>query len=231
MAVHSVGETQDERARIRDAVYSNLAERGLFRGGKLDSTLRQRLDLLAGASLMVECEALIDLSDSEPLRAVAAVARDRGILAVQPRRTVALTAIRAGEVFSAAVGVLPDFASGPGMGVSLPASALDTLSNAAVEDSTSRRARVFEQQAREALAVQSRPVLAAGQFSVRARDGVGSRRVGGVSWFVTDAGGYLGTVSEGRTGEAWLSLVPADPARIAARLADMYDEAELAGRG
>ncbi len=230
LAVRSVGETRDERARIRDEVYANLADRGLFRGGELDPALRERLELLAHASLVVECEALIDLSDPEPLRAMAVAANGRGVLAVQPRRTVALTAIRAGEVFTAAVGVVPEFEAGPGMGVSLSASALDALSNAAMEDSTSRRARVFEQQAREALAVQSRPVFAAGQFSIRVRQGAGLHRIGGVSWFVTDGGGYLGTVTEGRGGETWLSLVPADPARIVVRLTDMYEEVGLVRR-
>lgn len=229
LAVRSVGRTDHERARIRAEVYANLAERGLVRGGELDPELRERFDLLAGASLVVECEALVDLADPEPLRAVAAVVRDRGVLAVQPRRTVALTAIRAGEVFGAVVGVLPDFGAGPGMGVSLPASALATVADAAVEHSAGRRARVFEQQSREAMAVQSRPVLAAGQFSVRVRRGTGLHRIGGLSWFVTDAGGYLGTVSEGRAGESWLSLVPADPPRIATRLADLVDEAEFSG--
>lgn len=227
LVVRSVGRTDHERARIREEVYANLAERGLVRGGELDPELRERLDLLARASLTVECEALADLSDPEPVRAVAAVVGDRGVLAVQPRRTVALTAIHAGEAFGAVVGVLPDFDAGPGMGVNLPASALTTVADAATEHSNTRRARVFEQQAREALAIQSRPVLAAGQFSIRVRRGTKLHRMGGVSWFVTDEGGYLGAVAEGRAGEQWLSLVPTDPPRLAARLADLAHEAEL----
>ncbi|EID55875.1 ESX secretion-associated protein EspG [Saccharomonospora xinjiangensis] len=225
LAVHSVGRTGQERAGIRAEVYANLAERGLVRGGDVDPELCRRLDVLAGATLTVECEALLDLADAEPLRAVAAAAGERGVLAVQPRRTIALTAIRGAEVFGAAVSVLPDFAAGPGMGVSLPSSALATVADAAVEHSQTRRARVFEQQSREVLAVQSRPVLAAGQLSVRLRCEARLRRVGGVSWFVTDEGGYLGTVAEGRASEPWLSLVPADPARIAGRLADLVEEA------
>lgn len=227
LAVHSVGHTEQERVRIRAEVYANLAERDLVRGPELVPALRERIDLLAHAPLVVECEAMVDLAEPEPLRAVAAVSADRGVLAVQPRRTIALTAIRPGEVFDGVVGVLPDFASGPGMGVSLPASALVGVADAAVEQSATRRARVFEQQAREALAVQSRPVLAAGQFSVRVRSGEHLRRIGGVSWFVTDEGGYLGTVAKGRAGESWSSLVPADPPRIAARLADLVEEAGL----
>lgn len=224
LAVPSVGRTEEERDRIRAEVYANLAERGLARGWSLDEDLRERLDLLAHASLTVDCEAMVDLADPDPVRAVAAVTADRGVLAVQPRRTVALTAIRPGEVYDAVVGVLPDFAAGPGMGVSLPASALVGVADAAVSDSATRRARVFEQQAREALAVQSRPVLAAGQFSVHVASGSRRRRLGGVSWFVTDEGGYLGMVAPGRGGETWLSLVPADPARIVTRLADLVDE-------
>ncbi|WP_024874627.1 ESX secretion-associated protein EspG [Saccharomonospora piscinae] len=226
--VRSVGQDDGERATIRAAVYDNLTERGLYRGGELDPALRERLDVLARAVVTVECEAVVDVDEPSPLCAVAAATRGRGVLAVQPRRTVALSAIRPGEVVSAAVGVLPGFAAGPGVGVSLPASALDSVRETADPDSPGRRARVAGQQAREVLAVQARPVLAAGQFSLRVRDGAALRRLGGVSWFVTDAGGYLGTVTDGRGGEPWWNLVPADPARIAERLTELHDDAVAA---
>lgn len=227
LAVRSVGESDDERARIRTEVYANLAERGLLRDGELEPVLLDRLDALAGGRWAVECEALTDLGEPEPLRAVAVITGERGVLAVQPRRTIALSAIRPAEVFDAVVGVLPDFPAGPGVGVSLPASALGAVGLAGAEASTSRRARVFEQQAREALSVQARPVLAAGQFSVRVRQGAGWRRLGGLSWFVTDVGGYLGTVAEGRNGERWLSLVPADPVRLVTRLVGVVEDARV----
>ncbi|MDQ0382343.1 hypothetical protein FB470_006337 [Amycolatopsis thermophila] len=81
--------------------------------------------------------------------------------------------------------------------------------------------RGTEQQLAELRAIRSRPVLGAGQFSVRVREGGRLRRVGGVSWFRTDLGAYLATVAPGRGGADWMNLVPTDSARLAARLAEL----------
>lgn len=220
----SVGTTEVERGEIRAAVYDGLAERGLLPGGELDRVLRERLDLLASASVFVECEAMVDLAEPEPVRAVAAVTpRAGGVLAVQPRQTVGLSPIRDGEVFAAAVGVLPELAPGPGYGVSLPAAALGDAMEDPVFGDGAGRSGAFEQQVREVLALQARPVLGAGRFSVCSRRAGVLRRLGGVSWFVTDVGAYLGTVEPGRGGEDWMSVAPADGPRLTARLADLVE--------
>ncbi|PRX51136.1 ESAT-6 protein secretion system EspG family protein [Prauserella shujinwangii] len=217
LRVRSVGRTESERAEIRAAVYDNLAERGLYAGGELDPGLRDRLDTLAAASFLVECEALLDLAEPEPLRAVAAATGSGdGVLAVQPRQTIGLSAIRDAEVYVAAVSVLPDLHAGPGFGVSLPVSALGGALRDPVFDEASGSGP-FDRQIREVLAIQARPVLAAGQFSVRAARG----RLGGLSWFATDVGAYLGTVEPGRGGEDWMTVAPVDSDRLVARLADL----------
>ncbi|GHF76062.1 hypothetical protein FHX82_002496 [Amycolatopsis bartoniae] len=210
--LRSVGGTAGERAEIREAVYRNLAERGLCTAGRVDATLADRLETLAEATLYVECEALVSLADEAPLRAVAAVAGRRAVLAAQPSRTIGLSPIRDTEVFAAVVGLLPPFEPGPGLGVSVPESAVHGAQSPAQE-----------KQLREIRKIQARPVLGAGQFSVRVRDGEHVRRAGGVSWFTTDAGAYCATVAEGRGGQSWLTLTPADPARVAARLADLVN--------
>ncbi|PXY33080.1 ESX secretion-associated protein EspG [Prauserella sp. PE36] len=220
LLVPSVGRTDTERRDIRRAVHENLAERGLLPGGEPDGQLLDRLELLAGASVYVECEALLDLAEPEPVRAVAAARGRRGVLAVQPRQTIGLAAIGEGELFSAAVGVLPELEPGPGYGVSLPASVLGPAAQDPVYGKAAGSA-AYEKQLREVLAIQARPVLGAGQFSVRVREGHRLRRLGGVSWFVTDVGAYLGTVAPGRGDEDWMSVAPADRERLAARLADL----------
>ena len=78
----------------------------------------------------------------------------------------------------------------------------------------------YERQIREVLAIEARPVLGAGQFSVRVRESGRLRRAGGVSWFRTDVGTYLGFVAPGRGGQDWVTVAPADSARVTARLAD-----------
>jgi hypothetical protein len=226
LSLHSVGGTHEERGEIRRAVYDNLAGRGLFSDGSLDSALEARLDLLATADVYVECEALVDMSADVPLRAVAASRGAQAVLATQPSQTIALSRIGESEVFSAIVALLPELSPGPGYGVSLPVSAL----GGGVEDPVfgdrpaSGRSSSHERQLSEVLAIQARPVYGAGQFSVRVRDEQGRlRRAGGVSWFATDVGAYFGTLSPGRGDQEWLNVTPADASRLISRLAAILD--------
>lgn len=212
LEVRSVGATEAERAEIRRAVHANLAERGLSGAGALDPALESRLATLATAEIYVECVALPELTAEMPLRAVAAAGSRRGVLAVQPSRTIGLSGIRDTEVYAAVADLLPPLGPGPGHGVSLP---VDVLTG------SGGGSRAAARQLDEVRAVQSRPVLGAGQFAVRVREGGRVRRVGGMSWFATDLGAYLGVVEPGRRGANWVTVVPADPARIAARLAEL----------
>lgn len=225
LSVRSVGTTHDERARIRAAVYANLAERGLVEGDDLDPALRELLETLATATVYVECEALADMTAQVPFRAVAAVRGRRGVLATQPSQTIGLSALRETELFSAIVDVLPELHAGPGYGISLPASALgEALRDPVFADADGSRSAAHEQQIREVLAIQARPVFGAGQFSVTVRDREGRpRRAGGLSWFVTDVGAYLGTIAPGRGGEDWVSVAPLDGPRLVQRLAALVD--------
>jgi hypothetical protein len=225
LRVPSVGATGEERAAIREAVYRNLAERGLYTGGRVDPALAVRLETLATADLYVECEALPDLAGDVGVRAVAAAAGKQAVLAVQPGRTIGLTAIRDTGIWAAIVDLLPPAEPGPGQGASLPASILGSPIADPVFDPATGGSPAHARQLREVLAIQARPVLGAGQFSVRVREGARVRRAGGVSWFVTDAGAYLGAIARGRGGQDWASVAPADPRRLAARLADLVDQA------
>ncbi|TWH18973.1 ESX secretion-associated protein EspG [Prauserella rugosa] len=228
--VPSGGRTGAERARIREDVYANLAERGLVPDGRLDPALTERLAVLASAPVTVEGEFLFDLDDPHPLRAVvAARTTGRGVLAVQPQRTIGLAAVGEGREFAEAAAVLPDVEAGPGNGVSLPSTALAAADDPVFGEVSGSRAH--ERQLREVLAIQARPVLAAGQFSVyRLGAGSGRRnRVGGLTWFLTDVGAYTGVTAPGADGLPWTTVAPADRERVAARLADLARTADTAG--
>ncbi|MEU8632348.1 ESX secretion-associated protein EspG [Amycolatopsis sp. NPDC048633] len=204
LTVRSVGGTDSERAEVRKAVYENLAERGLY-DGTLEPALASRLDLLAGGDVFVACEALADMTAPAPFRAVTAVRGRRGVLATQPEQTIALDSIRSSELCTALVDVLPELTAGPGYGVNLAASVLSASSSA---------------QQREVLAIQARPVYAAGQFSVSRRSASGRvSRVGGLTWFDTDVGAYCATKTSGRDGEEWVNVAPVDSSRLASRIA------------
>lgn len=205
LTVRSVGGTDEERAAVRKAVYENLAERGLYDGSALEPALASRLELLAAGEVFVACEALADMTASTPFRAVTATRGRHGVLATQPEQTIALGSIRSTELCAALVDVLPELTAGPGYGVNLAASALS--SSASVQQ-------------QEVLAIQARPVYAAGQFSVSRRSASGRvLRVGGLTWFDTDVGAYCATKTPGRGGEEWVSVTPVDSGRLASRVA------------
>jgi hypothetical protein len=216
LSVRSVGGTDEERAAVREAVYANLAERGLYDGSRLEPALASRLDLLADADVFVACEALADMTAPTPFRAVTAARGRRGVLATQPEQTIGLDSIREGELGTAIVDVLPELSAGPGYGISLPASTLSA------PDAASGAASA---QVQEVLAIQARPVYAAGQFSVSRRSGPGAgsgsgrvTRVGGLTWFDTDVGAYCATKTAGRGGQEWVTVSPVDSARLASRV-------------
>ena len=220
LTVHSVGATLEERRQVRQAVYENLAGRGLHDGSRLEPALEDRLALLADASAFVACEALADMTASVPFRAVAAVRGRSGVLATQPEQTIGLDGIRSAELCTAILDVLPELSPGPGHGVSLPSSALS--GEDPVFSSPGARSAASSAQLREVLAIQARPVYAAGQFSVRVRGSDGRvRRTGGLTWFDTDVGAYCATSSPGRGGASWVTVTPTDGPRLATRLAEL----------
>lgn len=222
LAVHSVGHTDEERARVREAVYANLAERGLYEDDRVDAELAARLELLAAADVLVSCEALGDMTAEEPFRAVAGARGRHGVLATQPERTIGVAGIGSGELFSAIVDTLPELRPGPGHGVSLPASTLEGDIEDPVYGGRGARSAASAAQLREVLAIQARPVYGAGQFSVHVRGADGHRhRAGGLTWFDTDLGAYCATTTPGRGGHPWITVTPTDGPRLAARLADL----------
>ena len=219
LSVRSVGGTDEERAEVRKAVYENLAGRGLYDGSRLEPALADRLALLAAGEVFVACEALADMTASEPFRAVTAVRGRRGVLATQPEQTIGLDGIRESELCTAIVDVLPELTAGPGYGVSLAAAALGGGVEDPVFDRGARSA-ASSAQLREVLAIQARPVYAAGQFSVSRRSPSGRvSRVGGLTWFDTDVGAYCATKTAGRGGQEWVNVTPVDSPRLASRVA------------
>ena len=222
LTVRSVGATREERARVRQAVYENLAERGLHDGSSLSPALEDRLAVLAGASVSVACEALADMTASVPFRAVAAVRGRSGVLATQPEQTIGLDGIRAAELCTAILDVLPELNPGPGYGVSLPSTALSGGVEDPVFAAPGARSAASSAQLREVLAIQARPVYSAGQFSVRVRGTDGRvRRTGGLTWFDTDVGAYCASSSPSRGGGSWVTVTPTDGPRLATRLSEL----------
>ena len=72
----------------------------------------------------------------------------------------------------------------------------------------------------------------AGQLGVTRIDDAGRRRrLPGMTWFDTDDGRYATTLNSGSDGEEWITLWPADNARLAHRLSELAATEIVSGCG
>jgi EspG family len=215
LEVRSHGDTVEIRERIKTAVYADLARRGLAAGTRPDDGLVEKLRLLAEPAVSVDLVALLDMEDTVPLRAVAALRGRHGLLAVQRRLTVSMRGTRAAMVVAALVGLLPNTPAGTEKSITKPAAALRAgrglvHAGGVVRTATARVATIME-----------RPVLRAGQLGVTRVDESGRRqREPGIGWFDTDEGRYATTMTAGPDGEDWVTVWPADNARLTHRLGE-----------
>lgn len=218
LEVPSVGRTEAERTEESARAFDRLTARGLADRGDLAERPARLLRLLAENDIAIDV-----LGHHErPLRALAAVGKRIGVLAVLADRELRVTEIRPTALAATAAAIPPEAAPGRLRGMSVRAEALDrALSEdedlddpfgGDTEDVVALvKAGVPEQDA--ALLVElAESRRAGGQFGVT-RAGVRSATV--LSWFDTHHGRYL-VVNSG----AWLSINPADRSRIEGRLAE-----------
>jgi hypothetical protein len=232
LEVRSHGDTAEERARIKAAVYGQLERRELAVNGKPTPDLANRLYLLAAPKITIDLVALRELSDRQPIRAVVAARGKRAILAVQQDLTISLTKVRETAIVGTILELLPANKSGPGHSVTLPSSAL----NGRPVPHTGRHRRVDQSDAVLSAAtlpaephsdlrmidlIMERPTVRAGTIGIVLRDERGKiQRLPGIGFFDTDQGRYATTSQRGGDGEDWTSLAPTDNSRLAHRLAE-----------
>lgn len=226
LEIRSHGETMPERARIKDAVYADLASRGLARGRRPVPELADALALLARPSVSIDAVAMLDMRDDTALKAVVAASGRDAVLAVQGERAVTLTPVRETAIAASIVDVLPAVRAGHGRSVTVPASAMGggRPHQASAGGSITHPVRPSSQHQstlNELKAIMQRPVVRAGQFGVTLRDERGRvRRSPGISWFDNDDGRYVTTVARGGDGEDWVTVAPADGPRLVRRLTE-----------
>ena len=225
--VPSAGGTLAERAEIRAEVYRELAEHGLARDTRPDPDLAALLELLDQHAVAVDAVGYLEV----PLRALAAGTAHQGVLAVLVGEEVGLLSIRPTSLAHSIVAVLPDRAAGPGHGMSLAHRVLlDAVDPEPADDEddpwggaevTARDVLVrggLSPDDAGALTELADSRVAGGQFGVSVPTGAGrADRMGTlVSWFDTAEGRYLMVLQDD-----WLSVAPADNARIEHRLAQV----------
>jgi EspG family len=215
LEVRSHGETVGVRAQIRAAVYADLVSRGLATGTRPDDGLVEKLRLLAEPQVSVDLVALLDLSDTEPLMALAVARGRHGLVATQRKLTVSLRGMRGELVVATLVDMLPRTPAGQDKSVTRPAAAFQKSRNL-VHAGGVLRTVTGPDSGRAA-----RPVLRAGQLGVTRIDESGRRqREPGIGWFDTEEGRYATTITAGPDGADWVTVWPADNARLAHRLSE-----------
>ena len=222
--VRSFGHTMDERAALRAQVRQSLLDKGLHDGAEVAPALEEQLAVLGRHTFSVDGR----LSVGEPLRVLAASDGRRGVLAAQSDDEVRLAWVRGARLVSAVVALLPDCPPGPGGAARLPKQVFD----AAVDEfaaggyvgleRTLTTGGVTGRDLRTVITLLESSRRGGGQLAANTVDQVGRRaRTPVLNWFDTEPGRYLVHSEVTRDRVEWLTIAPADTARVEQRLAEM----------
>lgn len=196
----SLGETSDERRRIRQAVHADLDRRALTRRGRPEAELEDALRLLHRPATRITVLGMPDVHADALLRAVVVARGGYAVRAVQDGGFVLLDVVRGPA--EAAVEVLPPLPPGPGKPVTV-----------AARDLTPDEPQGFTRAVRQS---GNPDVKAVREMLAGAVTGTGHFAVDGaehpITWFDTERGRYASTGSD------WITVAPADHAGLVARL-------------
>lgn len=229
--IPSVGETMDDRDRIRGIVLEDLARRDLAYRGRLEPEVEEALVTLGRFRTAVEVVAM--LSEDDRLLARFASNGRTAVSATLVDQTVRFETLRPESMVAEAVRLIGDERPGPGRSVTFPDAApppprrrgqdegFRGVFDAPVDVDNYQRER------RAAQTMWERPRKRVGMFTVYGRDRAGRELpLPVLSWFDTDDGRYLGHLRPGPDGRRWTTYSPADSLRITQQLAAMLGSVE-----
>jgi hypothetical protein len=222
--VRSFGATMDERAVLRQQVRESLRAKDLHDGEVLSTRLEELLALTVRGPFSVDGQ----LSVGEYVRVLAAGRGPDGVLVAQTDDEYRVVPVRAGKVVAAVIALVPEEKPGPGGAARLPREVFDdaideyqrtgyvglerTLTVGGISGRDLRTVITLVESARHG----------GGQLAANSLDTMGRRnRTPVVNWFDTAAGRYLAHVEVTRDRVEWLTIAPADTARIEQRLTDL----------
>lgn len=231
--VPSPGKTYEERAGLEERAWTELARRGLGRSVDLDPRLHHWLGLLAQPEREVDGRTWV----GRGVRFLAVSVGDEAVLAVLADGWLTVGPTSATGLASAAVGVLPVMAAGPGQSVTLRTSDFE-----AAAQSGGRTPAAFENGLRsrgvraddvEAIKVMIKDVIGTGNFGAAVRDKLNRRhraqRV--VSFFDTEEGRYVQIRRASQDGSMWTTISPADPRKLTHHIDEMLGEVVRVAEG
>lgn len=224
--VPSPGATHSERAKLEAQVWGSLGERGLAKGTRADSELADQLALLANPKQAIDVWVWTD----REIRALAASTGNSALLAVVDSDQVWLIPARPTSFVRSAVSVAGECPAGGGRSVSVPLETLRAAEQQVGGDPTAiitalNRRGVDLTDAQE-LAAMFTNIEARGQFGAELtlRDGRIRRADRVVAFHDTDWGRYLYLTRSDGGRAPWVTVAPANNARIAENITELLDE-------
>jgi len=222
--VRSFGETMDERDRLRVEARESLRAKGLHDGEVLSPRLEELLALTARAAFTVDGQ----LSVGDYVRILAASRGREGVLVAQTDDEVRVVPVRDGRVVPAVIALVPDEKPGPGGAARLPRQVFDDAIDEyqrggyVALERTLTAGGVTGRDLRTVITLVESARHGGGQLAANSVDQVGRRtRTPVVNWFDTAAGRYLAHTEQSRDRVDWLTITPADTARIEQRLTEL----------
>ncbi|MGH3467139.1 MAG: ESX secretion-associated protein EspG, partial [Thermocrispum sp.] len=113
-----VGDTVEERQRLRETIHRTLGRSGVLRAGRVDPTIEDALVVLARAPFVLTATGDVDRA---PLLARACSDGRDAVLARQHGNHLAVGLVRPTAVVPAIVDLLPDIPPGRGASLTMPA--------------------------------------------------------------------------------------------------------------
>lgn len=219
--IPSFGQLQEDRTRLANAVFADLARRGLIRHGDLEPDLVRALRTVSDFTIAVS--AMGTLEEGKRLFARASATAESGVLAVQEGETFRLQPIRPTALAMTMVGLLPTMDAGPGQSVTLTKPAAVGARRDNEGDYFANVHRPADPSLRIVEGYLTRPRTGAGFFLVTGKGRNGKEvRAGELGWFDTDAGRYLSlSRAPGDDGQLHGTFSPADPARLTQQLGQL----------
>lgn len=134
---------------------------------------------------------------------------------------------RGTSLLLALIDQLPATGAAPGQSITLPRTALAPSQPAegeSVYDTSPATSGRFRHQVRTLETVLAKPRLRGGQIVANARDRTGKRhRSCPTEWFDTEAGRWTARLQPTADGDEYLTVAPADSARIATQVAEILN--------
>lgn len=213
-----IGDFVDDRVRIANAVFADLARRGLVTGERLDPAVADGLRLMSRYRVAIAVMGTLD--DESGLYARVSADSEHGLLVVQKGQRFRFDFVRPESLARTAVGLLPRLGPGHGQSVTVTAKPVAPQEKHAGYGREVRPARTTSQaQLVAAQEMLRKTRTGAGYFVVSAMDREGREtRAPGLSWLDTEDGRYM---AQAHPDDGGGTFAPADTVRLVRQLEDL----------